>query len=120
MRAVALAAVAAALLAGCGVPQELPEQAEEVQSVAAEGALLARGAAAGETLDAFVRVHADALEQRLGQVRPAIDDRRLRRLADAVGRALERLAATPGDRARAGALARELRRTAAAAGRLGG
>lgn len=117
---VAVALVAVVILAGCGRPQELPKQAEEVQSVAAEGALLARDAAAGKTFESFVRVHAGALRKRLGQVRPAIEDRRLRRLADAVERGLERLGERPGDRSRADALAWQLRREAAAAARLAG
>jgi hypothetical protein len=54
-------------LAGCGgAPQTLDakalqKQAEAIESLAAEGALLAGDASEGDTTSVFVRVHAEAL-----------------------------------------------------------
>ena len=73
----AIALCAASLLAGCGTPQELSKQAEEVHSVAAEGALLAHGAAEGDTTEPFTSEHAKALRKLLRPVREAIEDERL-------------------------------------------
>ena len=73
-------------LAGCGTPQELSKQADDVHSVAAEGALLAHEAAAGDTLDTFAREHAQALRKLLGKVRPAIEEPRLAAVSDDVDR----------------------------------
>ena len=107
------------LLAGCGVPQELSKQAEEVHSVAAEGALLAHEASEG-SLDTFTREHAKALRKLLGQLQPAIDDDRLARTSDAVDAALADLAEHPGDRANASRLERRLGVAAKAADELAG
>ena len=107
------------LLAGCGVPQELSKQAEEVHSVAAEGALLAHEASEG-SLDTFTREHAKALRKLLGQLQPAIDDDRLARTSDAVDAALADLAEHPGDRANASRLERRLGDAAKAADELAG
>ena len=63
----AAAAVAVALVLTACQPTEVPKQAEEVASVAAEGALLAHGAAEGTTTDTFAREHAKALRTLLGQ-----------------------------------------------------
>jgi hypothetical protein len=106
------------VLAACGVPQELPKQAEEVESVAAEGSLLAHDAAEGSTTGTFTREHAKALRKLLGQVRPAIEDRRLGRLADRADTALERLAEDPNDERGAGGIEKELGSVAEAAGKL--
>ena len=95
------------VLAGCGVPQDRAEQADQVHSVAAEGALLAHVAGEG-TLETFTSEHARALQQLLGELRPAIEDERLARRADAVDAALGRLADDPGNRARARRLERRL------------
>lgn len=112
-------AVLLLLLAGCGAPQELPKQAEEVQSVAAEGALLAHEASEG-SLAIFTREHSKALRKLIGELRPAIEDGQLARLADEVDRLLERLAADPAD----GSLAKEVEHSlddaARAAEELGG
>ena len=107
-------AVLVLVLAGCGVPQELSKQAEEVHSVAAEGALLAHEASEG-SLDPFTREHARALRKLLGQLRPAIEDARLAETADAVDAALTSLADHPGDRANASRLERRLDDAAKAA-----
>lgn len=113
------AAVLILVLAGCGVPQELSKQAEEVHSVAAEGALLAHEASEG-SLDNFTTEHAKALQKLLGQVRPAIEDARLARTAEAVDAALTSLAEHPGDRANAGRLEHRLDDAATAADELAG
>ena len=102
-------------LAGCGAPRELAKQAEEVHSVAAEGALLAHEAAEGDTRDTFAEVHAAALRKLLGELRPAIDDARLAAVADDVDRTLSELARTPGDRERAAGAERKLEAAAEAA-----
>jgi hypothetical protein len=107
------------VLAGCGVPQELSKQAEEVHSVAAEGALLAHEASEG-SLDTFTSEHAKALQKLLGQLRPAIEDERLARTADNVDAALSDLAEHPGDRANASELERRLDDAAKAADELAG
>jgi hypothetical protein len=110
---------AALLIGGCGVPQQLSKQAEEVHSVAAEGTLLAHEANEG-SLEMFTREHAEALRKRLGELRPAIEDDRLAETADAVDAALANLAAHPGDRAAAGRLVPRLEHAAAAAEELAG
>jgi hypothetical protein len=99
--------LAVILLAGCGVPQEPAKQAEEVHSIAAEGALLAHEAGEG-TLDTFTSEHAKALRKLLGELRPVIEDERLARRADAVDSALGRLERDPGDRQQAFRLERRL------------
>jgi hypothetical protein len=104
-RSLALGIVA--LLAGCGVPQEPAKQAEELHSLAAEGALLAHEASEGSH-DAFTTEHAKALRKLLGQLRPAIDDGRLARRATEVDAALARLARDPGDREQAARIERRL------------
>jgi hypothetical protein len=115
---IALASILVLLLAGCGTPQELAKQADEVHSVAAEGALLAHEAAAGDTLDTFAREHAHALRKLLGKVRPAIEEPRLAAVSDDVDRTLAEFARTPGDRSRAAGAERKLERAAKAADEL--
>jgi hypothetical protein len=112
-------AVLVLVLAGCGVPQQLSKQAEEVHSVAAEGALLAHEASEG-SLDSFTTEHAKALRKLLGQLQPAIEDAQLVRTADAVAAALTSLADHPGDRANARRLERRLDAAAKAADELAG
>jgi hypothetical protein len=113
------AALLVLVLAGCGVPQELSKQAEEVHSVAAEGALLAHEASEG-SLDTFTSEHATALRKLLGQLRPAIEEAQLARTADVVDAALTSLAEHPGDRTNAGRLERRLDAAAKAADELAG
>jgi len=74
-----LLAILAALVAGCGAPGSLEQQAEEIESVAAEGALLAQGAAEEDTTATFTRVHARNLRDRVRQLEPATCDLCLRR-----------------------------------------
>jgi hypothetical protein len=66
-RAAAVLAIAASLgLTGCGGPQTLDaealqKEAEAIESLAAEGALVAGDVSEGDSSSAFVRVHAKAL-----------------------------------------------------------
>jgi hypothetical protein len=66
-RAAAVLAIAASLgLSGCGGSQSLDvealqKEAEAIESLAAEGALVAGDLSEGDTTSAFVRVHAEAL-----------------------------------------------------------
>jgi hypothetical protein len=106
-----LALAVTVLIAGCGVPQEPAKQAEELHSLAAEGALLAHEASEGSH-DAFTTEHAKALRKLLGHLRPAIEDGRLARRAAEVDAALARLARDPGDREQAARLERQLEKLA--------
>ena len=92
---IALALVIAAV-AGCGVPSEPSKQAEEVGSVAAEGALLAHDAENGRTTAPFVRTHAEALLKLLEPLRPKIVEPELGQVAGEVETALTALADDPG------------------------
>ena len=118
---IALAALATVVvLAGCGTPQELSKQADEVHSRAAEGALLAQQVASGDTFEAFAAEHASALRHKLDELRPAIEDDRLAAVAAAVDRTLASLESHPGDRRRAAVEERALRGLADRAEALGG
>lgn len=109
LRGLAVAA-SVLLLAGCGTPHELSKQAEDVHSVAAEGALLAHEAAAGDAFETFTTEHSSALRGRLGELRPAIQNARLATIAAAVDRTLTSLEHHPGDRGRAAVVERALAR----------
>jgi hypothetical protein len=115
---IALASILVLLLAGCGTSHQVAKQADEVHSVAAEGALLAHEAAEGDTTDTFAGEHAKALRKLLGKVRPAIEEPRLATVADDVDRTLAELARRPGDRSRAAGAERKLERAAKAADEL--
>jgi|SRR5215208_4070494 len=99
---------------GCGSSSDPQKQAEELQSIAAEGALLAHAAAEGRTTDRFTRAHGDALGKRLDSLTPMLHDEQLATLADDVGTALDRVPTDP-ERAE-----RALERQADAAERLAG
>jgi hypothetical protein len=116
-----LLAVAASilLLAGCGAPHELTTQADEVHSLAAEGALLAHEAADGDAFAAFTTEHSAALRGRLGELRPAIEDAQLATIAAALDRTLRSLGSHPGDHGRAAVAERALSRLADRAEELG-
>ena len=103
------------------MPQELSKQAEEVESVAAEGALLAHDAGEGSTTETFTREHSKALRKLLRQVEPAIENQGLSTIAQ-TRRPVARpgSAAIPGDEAGARRLERELEEAADAAGELAG
>jgi hypothetical protein len=109
--------------------KDLEKQAEAVQSFAAEGALVAKGAEQGRTTDTFVRVHTDYLAKAVRKVETelsskqasgSLDQKRkdAARLALLVSLNLERLHRHPGDRALAGELGSELEDDAAAAEKL--
>jgi hypothetical protein len=115
VRAPAVLAALCLLLAGCGVPQELSKQAEDVASIAAEGALLAHDAGEGDTTGPFRRVHARALRENVDELRPAIEDRRLASIAATVAEQLRRLEQNA---AAARTVETRLERAAAAAGDL--
>ena len=116
----AFAVIAVILIAGCGVPHELAKQAEEVHSVAAEGALVAHDAGEGSTTTTFTREHSEALRKLLEQLEPAIENPRLRRIAQEVDRSLARLADDPDDRTGARRLEQDLDEAAKAADELAG
>jgi hypothetical protein len=107
------ALVALALIcSACGVPSSPSKQAEEIASVASEGALLAHEAGGGDSFTAFTRVHAEALAERLSPLEPKIENERLAILLARTTQALETLAAAPGDEERAARLERALERLA--------
>ena len=85
------------VVAGCGSSGSVEKQAEEVGSIAAEGALLAHDASEGGTTGTFTRVHARELAKKADQLAAKIRESELRRVAQAVGVDLERLADDPGD-----------------------
>jgi hypothetical protein len=124
------------LLAGCGgggsvSQKDVQKQFEAIQSLAAEGALVADGAADDRTTDVFVRVHtryldraAEKVATKLSSARAsgAVDRDRARgaRLATEVADRLAALGDQPGDRAAARRIAARLRLDAALAKRLAG
>jgi hypothetical protein len=85
------------LAAGCGAPATVEKQAEEVGSIAAEGALLAHDASEGDTTKTFTRVHARELAKKAEQLVPKIRSDNLERVTRSVVSGLERLADDPGD-----------------------
>jgi hypothetical protein len=110
-RCIAFAALAL-LGAACGEPTSPAKQAEEIGSVAAEGQLLADAAAGDDTFDSFTRVHARALEERLGRLEPKVADAELETLLEQVVRSLAELADESGDADRAARIEDELRAAA--------
>jgi hypothetical protein len=122
-------------LAGCGGgtvgPHAFRKDVESVQSLAAEGALVARQVAHGDITETFVRVHttylerqASTLERRLStaRVEPSLAGKRRRavRVAASVDRDLALLHRRPGDRALGARLSTELERAAKQAEELAG
>lgn len=91
IRAVTVALVL--LGAGCGAPAEPAKQAEQLHSIAAEGALLAHGAAQGGSTGPFTREHAKALRDLIAQLRPKLEDGHLAELAASIDEDLATLAA---------------------------
>jgi hypothetical protein len=104
------------LLSGCGTTAA--KQAEDVHSVAAEGALLAHDAAEGSTTSTFTRVHGRALRDLAANVEDAPKTPAIGRLAGRVASALDELADNPGDQKRAAQLQRQLERAAKTADEL--
>jgi hypothetical protein len=101
-----VAAVVLGLAAGCGTPSSVEKQADEVGSLAAEGALLAHDASEGDTTETFTRVHAGELAKKADDLAPKIEDRELAGVARSVGADLDRLADDPGDERAAARLER--------------
>lgn len=92
-RALLLAALV--LLAGCGQPTDPKKQAEDLGSVAAEGALLAHDAADGASTGPFARVHSEVLSEDVQKLEPKLQQRALSRLADEISAALDELPDRP-------------------------
>ncbi len=131
-----LISVVLVVAAGCGgggsvSQKDVQKQFEAIQSLAAEGALVADGAADGRTTDVFVRVHTGYLDRAAEKVATklssgrgsgAVDRDRARaaRLATEVADRLAALGNEPGDRAGARRIAARLRLDAALAERLAG
>jgi hypothetical protein len=119
-------------VSGCGGESsgsqaELQKQFEAIQSLAAEGALVADGAAEGRATDAFVRVHTGYLDEAAQKIATKLssgandrDRARAARLAEQVAGRLASLSDNPDDRAQARRIASQLRRDAALAERQAG
>ena len=124
------------LMAGCGgggsvSQKDVQTQLEAIQSLAAEGALVADGAADGRTTDTFVRVHSGYLDRAADKVANNLSsahaggaaDRARERGARLAAEVADRLAALgdePGDRSAARRIAAQLRVDAALAKRFAG
>jgi hypothetical protein len=131
-----LIAVVLLLAAACGgggslTQSDVQKQFEAIQSLAAEGALVAGGAADGRTTDVFVRVHTGYLDDAAQKLATelssagasgAADRERdgAARLARRVADLLSTLSENPGDRDRARGIEKQLRRDAALADRQAG
>ena len=117
-------------LAGCGggslSTKELQTQAGTVQSLAAEGALVADGAQHGRSTDVFVRVHSRYLAEAARKVEStlasataggSLEAKRIRtvELASSVSDDLDQLHRAPGDQALAAELKSDLTELASAA-----
>ncbi len=133
LRRGALIALGLLLLAGCGgggsaSQKDIQKQFEAIQSLAAEGALVADGAADGRTTDVFVRVHTGYLAEAAHKVHAQLSSQRASgaaerdriraaRLASSVADQLARLADDPGDHEKARRIQKQLERDAALAER---
>jgi hypothetical protein len=115
------------LLAGCGgqSTKALQQEASSLQSLAAEGGLLASDAARGRSTAVFVRVHgaelgkaAQASTMLLAESR-SLRSRPLAALGTRITRELDRLSHSGSDRTQQRRLAAELNRAAAQAEKLG-
>jgi hypothetical protein len=122
--------------AGCGgggsvSQKDVQRQFQAIQSLAAEGALVAGGAADGRTTDVFVRVHTGYLDKAARKVETKLssahatgaaerDRVRAARLASSVSDELATLGDDPGDREAARRIQRRLERDAALAERQAG
>jgi hypothetical protein len=127
--ALSLAGAVALATAGCGGGalngKALQQKATTLQALAAEGSLLAQGAARGDTTRPFLRVHAGYLHDAARSSAAALAKgqtagaRRLTALADRVRDELGRLSHSGSDRAVQGRLADELSSLAQSAEQLG-
>jgi uncharacterized protein involved in exopolysaccharide biosynthesis len=118
MRRYATVVAALLLLAGCGGSTSPQKQAEDLGSIAAEGALVAHDASEGSTTRVFTRVHSRALRKKTDAIDQQAANARLEDLAGRIADALERLADDPGDRQSAARIQRQLEQAADAAGEL--
>lgn len=89
-----------ALCAGCGQPSEPKQQAEDLGSLAAEGALLAHAAADDSSSGPFTRVHSEVLRKDVEKLEPSLKGRELAELAVEIAAALDELPDEPGEAAR--------------------
>ena len=114
--------VALALLSGCGgggtlSQKDLQKQYEAIQSLAAEGALVADGAADGRTTETFVSVQSLYLSEAAGKIetdlRSANGPQPAVSLARRVAEDLDRLHEEPDDAELARRLSEELQASAA-------
>jgi len=129
-------AIAVSLAVGCGgggtlSRDSLRKEAESIQSVASEGALLAHDTADGRTTSPFASVHSDVLAESAGKVaqklesaavEPGLEQERGRaaRLATRIEEELSKLHDDLDDRASARRIADELEEAAKAAEELAG
>ncbi len=132
MRAALITLLAAVALAGCGGAishDSLVREVQTIQSQAAEGALVADGAARNRTKTTFTRVQADELAGRATHEAEKLSDAQATgrlavardqavQLAEDVSSALGELEVAPRDQALARAVARKLQRLDTAATRL--
>jgi hypothetical protein len=118
------------LLAGCGAQstlstKALQQEASSLQSLAAEGSLLASDAARGRSTAVFVRIHGAELAKTAQASATLLaksagsDARRLAALGVRITRELDRLAHSGSNRTQQQRLAAELNRAAAQAEKLG-
>lgn len=119
LRSFVLAVFFTLVSAGCGTSSSVPDQAEDLGSLAAEGALLASDVSAGDSISPFAGTHAGALAENADELRQASSDPALRRVATEVVDALDRLTSSPGDRDVAEDVERRLRRAATRADEIG-
>ncbi len=115
----ALAAVL--LLAGCGGQSALRQEAKNLQSLAAEGGLLAGDAARGRSTSVFTREHAGFLvaAAKSSATTLAQGPRPLAKVAARVSDDLDRLARSGSNRAEQRRLSADLTRAAKAVAKLG-
>jgi hypothetical protein len=113
-------ALSSLFLSGCLVPTEPSKQADDIASVAAEGALLAHDAAEGDTTATFTREHSGDLRSKLAQLEPKVEVQELARLLATTDRELGVLQNDPGNRTRAGVAERRLDRASQRAARYAG
>jgi hypothetical protein len=114
-----VAALCVVLSAGCGTPATVEEQAEQVGSIAAEGALLAHDASEGDTTRTFTRVHARELAKKADELSGSIRRPDLGRLARRVALELRALASAPGHERQAALLEHSLDQAAKRAEAIG-
>ncbi|HKH30208.1 MAG TPA: hypothetical protein VKA45_04070 [Gaiellaceae bacterium] len=100
MRLALVLVAVALLLAGCGESTDPKKQAEDLGSVAAEGALLAHDAADGASTGPFTRVHSEVLREDVHKLEAKLKQRPLVRLADEISSALDELPDQPDAAAR--------------------